>query len=125
MRIKSFNTSFGAQLFKSLGDESRLRILHLLLENEKMCTSDIELILDYTQTKTSRHLIYLKSANIVSLRKVDQYSFYSLTPQVADFLQNIYSYLTDPVLKQDQENYRIMYSNRELRIAKLELQRKI
>ena len=125
MRIKSFNISFGSQLFKALSDESRLRILHLLYKNEKMCISDIELILDFTQTKTSRHLIYLKNANLVTLKKVDQYAFYSLGNQVKDFMENMFSYLKDSVLDKDLENYKVMYSNRELRIATLELQRKI
>lgn len=126
MRIKSFNLSTGAQLFKALSDESRLRIIHLLHKNEKMCISDVELILDFTQTKTSRHLIYLKNANIVSLKKVDQYAFYSLNPQVIDFIENIGSYLeNDTVMKKDQENYEIMYANRKLRAATLKLQRRI
>lgn len=126
MRIKSFNLPFGAQLFKALSDESRLRILHLLYQNEKMCISDLEHVLDFTQTKTSRHLIYLKNANLVSLQKIDQYAFYSLGSQVKGFLENMFSYLkNDPILDQDQEDYKIMYSNRELRIANLELQRKI
>lgn len=126
MRIKSFSISFGAQLFKALSDESRLRILHLLHENTQMCISDIELILDFTQTKTSRHLIYLKNANMVSVKKVDQFAFYSLTPQVKDFMDNIFTYLkNDSILVQDQEDYKIMYSNRELRAAQLELKRKI
>ena len=125
MRIKSFNISFGSQLFKALSDESRLRILHLLYKNEKMCISDIELILDFTQTKTSRHLIYLKNANLATLQKVDQYAFYSLGNQVKDFMENMFSYLKDPLLEEDIKNYKIMYSNRELKIATLELQRKI
>ena len=126
MRIKSFNLSAGAQLFKALSDESRLRIIHLLHNNEKMCISDVELILDFTQTKTSRHLIYLKNANIVSLKKVDQYAFYSLNPQVMDFIENISSYLeNDTIMKKDQENYEIMYSNRKLRAAILKLQGRI
>jgi len=126
MRIKSFNISFGTQLFKALGDESRLRILHLLYQNKRMCISDIELLLDFTQTKTSRHLIYLKNADMVLLQKVDQYAFYSLSPQVTGFLENIFSYVqSDPILIEDQKNYNIMYSNRELKVATLELQRKI
>lgn len=125
MRIKSFNISFGEQLFKALGDSSRLRIINLLLQNERMCISDMEAVLDFTQTKTSRHLLYLKNAKIVMLKRVDQYAFYSLTPQVADFLEYIYSYLNDSVLHTDQENYKIMYSNRELKIALLELKRKL
>ena len=126
MRIKSFNISFGAQLFKALSDESRLRILHLLHQNKRMCITDVETILDFTQTKTSRHIIYLKNANIVTLKKVDQYAFYSLSPQVLDFIENVNSYTkNDTVLVKDQENYNIMYSNRKLKVAVLELQNRI
>lgn len=126
MRIKSFNISFGSQFFKALSDESRLRILHLLHLNNKMCISDIELILDFTQTKTSRHLAYLKNSNMVVLKRVDQYAFYSLNPQVTYFIENIFTYLKgDTNLVKDQEVYKTMHSNRELKIAKLELKRKI
>ena len=91
-----------------------------------MCISDIELILDFTQTKTSRHLAYLKNSNMVVLKRVDQYAFYSLNPQVTYFIENIFTYLKgDTNLVKDQEVYKTMHSNRELKIAKLELKRKI
>lgn len=126
MRIKSFNISFGAQLFKALSDESRLRVLHLLYKNEKMCISDLEAVLDFTQTKTSRHLSYLKNSNMVLVKRIDQFSFYSLSPQVKDFMDNMFKYLSgDSLLLKDYEVFKIMYSNRELRLAKLELKRKI
>ena len=55
-----------------------------------------------------------------------QYIFYSLNPQVVDFVENIFSYLKDDeILKKDLEVCRIMHSNRELKAAKLKLQRKI
>ena len=126
MRIKRFNISFGSQFFKALSDESRLRILYLLSNNDMLCISDIELVLDFTQTKTSRHIGYLKNSNMVLSKKVDQYVFYFLNPQVVDFIENIFSYLKyDDVLTKDLENCKIMHSNRELKSAKLKLQRKI
>ena len=45
-------------------------------KNKELSISDLEHILDFTQTKTSRHLIYLKNAGLVGSRRVDQWTFY-------------------------------------------------
>ena len=51
MRLKNFSLNFGTQVFKSMSEEARVRILHLLYRNGEMTISDLEHILDYTQTK--------------------------------------------------------------------------
>lgn len=120
MRLKHFNLQLGTQILKSFSDESRIRILHLLYKNQEMCISDIELVLDFTQTKTSRHLIYLKNAGLVSSRKIDQWTFYSIKEEVADFVEIIYKYLDrDSALINDQNTYRTLYNNRELAVCKI------
>jgi len=48
-----------AQLFKSLADETRLKILWLLMAKEELCVCDIMGVLGITQSKASRHLRYL------------------------------------------------------------------
>jgi|WetSurMetagenome_2_1015567.scaffolds.fasta_scaffold615862_1 ArsR family transcriptional regulator, arsenate/arsenite/antimonite-responsive transcriptional repressor len=48
-----------ARLFKSLGDETRLMILWLLMQKEELCVCDIMGVLGITQSKASRHLRYL------------------------------------------------------------------
>ncbi len=84
-----------------------------------MCISDLEHILDFTQAKTSRHLIYLKNAGLVGYKKVDQWVYYYIKDEVADVIGQIFQYLSkDPVLVNDLETYRILYSNRELAICK-------
>jgi DNA-binding transcriptional ArsR family regulator len=119
MRLKHFNITFGSQIFKAFSEEARIRILCLLYNNEEMCISDIEHILDFTQAKTSRHLIYLKNAGLVGFKKVDQWAYYYLKEEVKDIVQQIFQYLgKDVVLLNDQETYRILYSNRELAICK-------
>lgn len=119
MRLKHFNITFGSHIFKAFSEESRIRIIHLLYNNEEMCISDIEHILDFTQAKTSRHLIYLKNAGLLGFKKVDQWAYYYLKEEVKDIVQQIFQYLgKDPVLLNDQETYRILYSNRELAICK-------
>lgn len=45
-----------AQLFKSLADETRLRIIWLLMAKEELCVCDIMGVLGITQSKVSRHL---------------------------------------------------------------------
>ena len=71
MRLKHFSISFGEQILKALADESRIRILNLILRNKELCTSDLEQVLDFTQTKTSRHLAYLRNAGLVTPRKLE------------------------------------------------------
>ena len=85
-----------------------------------MCISDIELVLDFTQTKTSRHLIYLKNAGLVDARKVDQWTYYSVKEEVSDFVEMIYKYLDkDQSLLKDLKHYNTLYNNRELAVCKL------
>jgi len=62
---------------KALSDETRLRILNLLYEKE-LCVCDIMETLQITQAKASRHLIYLKNAELVKDRKQAQWVYYSL-----------------------------------------------
>lgn len=42
MRLKNFNLPFGAQVFKALSDEARIRIMHLLYRNHELTISDLE-----------------------------------------------------------------------------------
>ena len=121
MRLKNFSLSIGSQIFKACSDESRLRILSLIFQNKEMCISDLEQILDFTQTKTSRHLIYLKNSGILVTRKMDQWVFYSLKEEVLEIIGQIFEFLSrDQILKNDAEVFKTMYSNRELALNKFE-----
>lgn len=120
MRLKNFSLNYGTQIFKSFGDESRVRIIHLLFRNDELAVSDLEAILDYTQTKTSRHISYLKNSGLVNATKKDQWVFYSIKDEVYDMVAQIFEFLyKDMQLQRDQEIYNTMNSNRELAINKL------
>jgi ArsR family transcriptional regulator len=115
MKLKNFGLTFGEQIFKSLSDQARVRILHLLIRNGEMTISDLEHILEFTQTKTSRHITYLKNSNIVNARKHDQWVFYGIREEVELVMIQIFGFLNkDAVLHKDQEVYEILKSNREL-----------
>ncbi len=75
-------------ILKSLSDETRLRIVNLLFEKE-LCVCDIMEVLEVTQTKASRHLIYLKNAGLVSDRKQAQWVYYSLIKESNEKLISI------------------------------------
>jgi ArsR family transcriptional regulator len=123
MRLKSFNLTLGSQIFKACADESRLRILHLIFENEEMCISDLEKILEFTQTKTSRHLTYLKNSGILAFRRNNHWVFYQIKDEVFEILKQIFQFLRkDQQLQKDQQLYQTLFSNRELAVNKLQME---
>jgi ArsR family transcriptional regulator len=68
-----------AQLFKSLADETRLRILYLLMAKEELCVCDIMGVLGITQSKASRHLRYLYHLGWVTDRRDGVWMNYRLS----------------------------------------------
>jgi ArsR family transcriptional regulator len=121
MRLKNISLSYGLRIFKALSEEPRVRILHLLMQNKELSISDLELILDFTQTKTSRHLIYLKNAVLLGSRRTDQWMFYYILEEYLEILQQIFKLIQkDANLTKDQETYEILKSNRELAANKIQ-----
>ncbi|EON78803.1 transcriptional regulator, arsR family [Lunatimonas lonarensis] len=109
------------RVFKALSEEPRVRILHLLLQNKEMSISDLEHILDFTQTKTSRHITYLKNAGLVGSKKRDQWTFYYILDEAVEIIQQIFKFIQkDSNLLRDQEVYTILFSNRELAKNKIQ-----
>ncbi len=124
MRVKHFPVAFGQQLFKALGDESRVRMLHLLWRNQEMVVGDLEQVLDFTQTKTSRQLAYLKNAGLVGVRRLDNWMFYFLRDETAELLQQLLGLMErDPQLMHDQQIYQTLWNNRELAAYKIQNRR--
>jgi ArsR family transcriptional regulator, arsenate/arsenite/antimonite-responsive transcriptional repressor len=64
-------------IFNALADATRLRILGLLLTGE-VCVCDIQESLRIPQSKTSRHLAYLRSAGLVEARRDGVWIHYRL-----------------------------------------------
>jgi len=123
MRLKSFNLTLGSQIFKACADESRIRILHLIFMNGEMCISDLEKILEFTQAKTSRHLIYLKNSGILSYRRYNHWVFYQIKDEVYEILKQIFQFLRkDQQLQKDHQLYQTLYSNRELAVNKVQIE---
>ncbi len=66
-----------SDVFKSLGDPNRLRILSLIAKKE-LCVCMIAEVLGVSQPSVSKHLNRLRYSNIIKCRKISQWCFYSL-----------------------------------------------
>lgn len=72
------------RMFRAFSDPIRLRILHLLLQGE-LCVGDLVHVLQVPQPTASRHLRYLRDAELVHARREGRWSFYSLAEVQGSF----------------------------------------
>jgi ArsR family transcriptional regulator, arsenate/arsenite/antimonite-responsive transcriptional repressor len=74
MAKQTFNID---RFFQALGDNTRLRLLNLMSDQE-VCVCYFVEILGGPQPKISRHLAYLRSAGIVSARREAKWMHYRI-----------------------------------------------
>lgn len=75
-----------ANMFKVLGNDTRLKIVDLLIKDE-MCVCDIAVVLDMTQSSISHQLSKLKKHGVVISRRDKSTIYYSLKD---DHMKEIY-----------------------------------
>ena len=63
--------------FKILGDNTRVKIL-FALDNNEMCVCDIANVLNMTKSSISHQLSFLKQNNIVKCNRIGKEVYYSL-----------------------------------------------
>ncbi|MCC7510950.1 MAG: metalloregulator ArsR/SmtB family transcription factor [Planctomycetes bacterium] len=95
-----------ANIFKALGDETRLKLVALLLRHGELCVCDLEHVIGASQSKTSRHLRYLLHAGLVTDRREGVWSYYKLAGESDDrikLLRSTLKRLLTPELTQQLE----------------------
>ena len=92
MKLKSQQTPVD-RMFRAFSDRTRLRILHLLRDDE-LCVCDLVQTIGVPQPKVSRHLAYLRRAGLVVARKEGLWSYYKLAPARDPFHQKLLDCLT-------------------------------
>lgn len=80
------------ELFSALGDENRLRILHLL-SKKPLCVCEIETLLNLTQSNASRHLSKLRKSGLLITEKEGQWVHYQISPYLLKEGHALYAYL--------------------------------
>ncbi len=73
----------------SINDETRLKILRFINENDEVCVCDIENSLDMIQSRVSRHLKILKEAGFLKVYRKGRWAYYSIRFPLDIFRQNI------------------------------------
>jgi ArsR family transcriptional regulator len=63
---------------KALGDETRQRILRVLVDGQELCVSDIVDAFDVSQPTISHHLNVLRQLGLVTRRRQGKQVFYSV-----------------------------------------------
>ena len=76
-RVKPNNMSIRV-IEQQFDDDTRLRILSLLSQQDELCAQDIMLQLDLNQSAASRHLRQLSAAGYITERRRDVAKCYSL-----------------------------------------------
>lgn len=76
------------RVFRALGDETRVRIMALLVHGE-LCVCHVEAALGISQPNCSRQLGILKSAGIVDGRRDGTWVYYRITDQEHESVKSV------------------------------------
>ena len=81
-----------AQVFKLLSDETRLRILFYLAQNNELHVTDLCSRLGQSQPAVSHHLALLRVSGLIESRREGKHNFYSVrTDHFGELLVNLFS----------------------------------
>jgi ArsR family transcriptional regulator len=69
------------QLFKLLADETRLRILHFLMQQEELNVRTLCELLGQSQPAVSHHLALLRVNGLIECRRDGKHNFYHVVPK--------------------------------------------
>ncbi|MBV2130810.1 metalloregulator ArsR/SmtB family transcription factor [Arsukibacterium indicum] len=75
--------------YKALADDTRLKSLLLITEQQELCVCELMTALELSQPKISRHLAQLRKANVLADRRSGQWVFYSLHPALPTWAQQV------------------------------------
>ncbi len=77
------------QVLKALSDITRLRIVHLIKQNNELCVCELTEALHIIQPKISRHLAILRKLGLLSDRREGQWIFYSIPDDLSQWVNDL------------------------------------
>ena len=103
-----------SRLLKALGDETRMRVLNLLAQDE-LSGTDLMEILNVGQSRISTHLALLKEVGLVVDRRAGRRAFYSIAPgPAAGFWERaLEENRTAPEFEADSAGLRALWERRK------------
>ena len=76
-----------ADLFKALGDPTRVAIVNRLSHAETVCVCDLTSAFDLSQPTVSHHLRILRDAGLVEAERRGTWAYYRLVPEAIERLR--------------------------------------
>jgi ArsR family transcriptional regulator len=73
----------------SINDETRLKILNFINQNEEVCVCDIENAFSMIQSRVSRHLKILKEGGFLKVERRGRWAYYSIRTPLDSFRHSI------------------------------------
>ncbi len=101
-------------LYKALADESRLKILFMLIDMGEACVADIQQVLKVPQPTVSRHLGYLKRMGLVDNSRKGKWNYYFILKHQAEIVRQQVN-----LLKGSQAYRKIFYDDMKAALDKL------
>ncbi len=75
--------------YKCLADDTRLKILLLLVAHKQLCVCDLTDALQSSQPKISRHLADLRKCKLVEAERRGKWMYYHLHPRLPDWAKTV------------------------------------
>ncbi|UTW06066.1 metalloregulator ArsR/SmtB family transcription factor [Pseudomonas benzenivorans] len=76
-------------VFKSLADDTRVRLMLLIAREQELCVCELTCALDESQPKISRHLAQLRTGGLLADRRQGQWVYYRLHPDLPDWVLTV------------------------------------
>ncbi|SPL69877.1 metalloregulator ArsR/SmtB family transcription factor [Acinetobacter stercoris] len=77
------------EFFKCLSDQTRLDLLKIVLQKQKVCVCEFTEYLNLSQPKISRHLALLRNLSILLDQRQGQWVYYSIHPDLPVWAKDI------------------------------------
>jgi ArsR family transcriptional regulator len=84
-----------ANLFKSLSEPVRLRIMSLLLKQGELCVCELVNTLKISQSVVSRHLAYLRNNQLVIATRKGAWMYYKINNNTAIDTSTLFLFLSE------------------------------
>lgn len=76
--IVTDNIQHMTKMFKALADDTRMKIVYALYQEEELCVCDVANIIGSTTATASHHLRFLRNLGLAKYRREGKLVFYSL-----------------------------------------------
>lgn len=98
------------EMFKALGDKTRLRIMRLLIDSgTEICGCEFVDSLEESQYNISRHIKVLKHAGLMKERKEGRWVYYSVNDRQDSFKKTLYKLIAcipEDIVKNDHKRFK-------------------